>query len=186
MKLPVDETLSLELLNDTHAEAIFELVDVNREVLREWLPWVDYMQTVEHFRKFVRDSEHSRKQEIDYGFVILEEESVVGRIGIYRVDQPNKTGSIGYWLGNGFAGRGIITKACEAIIDYGFETLQLNRLEIRCGTQNGKSKAVAERLGFKQEGILSQAEWIGDKCIDHYLFALLKEDWKPQITPGRS
>jgi len=177
MKLHIDDTLSLELLNDTHAEAICELVNANRPVLGEWLPWVSQMQTVDHFRQFIRTSELMREKGVDFAFVILQEESIVGRIGIYRVDQPNRTGSVGYWLGAGFTGKGIISKACEAMLDYGFDHLHLNRIELRCGTENEKSRAVAERLGFRLEGTLRQAEWIDDKCVDHYLFAMIKEDW---------
>ena len=90
----------------------------------------------------------------------------------------NKIGEIGYWLADGLQGRGIITKCCTAVINHAFTQLGLNRIEIKCGTGNSKSRAVAEKLQFKPEGILRQAELLNGKHIDLYLYAMLKEEWK--------
>ncbi len=86
--------------------------------------------------------------------------------------------SLGYWLGENFAGNGIITKSCKAMINYAFTTLNLNRIEIKCATKNYKSKAIAERLHFKQEGILKQVELVNEKFINLYLFVMLKSEWQ--------
>lgn len=85
---------------------------------------------------------------------------------------------MGYWLAENCTGKGIITKSCKVIINYAFETLALNRIEIKCGTGNYKSKGIPEKLGFVQEGILHQAEYLNDGYIDLYLYSLLKKDWK--------
>ena len=106
----------------------------------------------------------------------------MGRIGLHHLNNQNKIGEIGYWLADGLQGRGIITKCCTAIINHGFTQLGLNRIEIKCGTGNSKSRAVAEKLQFKSEGILRQAELLNGKYIDLYLYAMLKEDWK-KINP---
>ena len=63
----------------------------------------------------------------------------------------NKLASIGYWLDQHYQGKGIITKSCKALIHYGFTTLHLNRIEIRCGTENYKSQAIPESLHLKKE-----------------------------------
>jgi ribosomal-protein-serine acetyltransferase len=50
-------------------------------------------------------------------------------------------------------------------------------VEIRAGVGNRRSRAVAERLGFRQEGVLSEAELVGDHYIDHVVYAMLARDW---------
>jgi ribosomal-protein-serine acetyltransferase len=56
--------------------------------------------------------------------------------------------------------------------------LNLNRLVITCATQNQKSRAIPERLGFVHEGIARDAEWLYDHFVDHDIYAKLHCDWK--------
>ena len=75
-------------------------------------------------------------------------------------------------------GKGIITKSCKALIDYCFSDLQLNRIEIKCGTENFKSKTIPEKLNFTKEGVIREGELLYDKFIDLNLYSLLKTDIK--------
>lgn len=178
MIIKADDNITVELLDEKHAAETFSLINANRVYLKEWLPWVDDMQTVEHFKTYIANCKELYKKGIDLGCVIIYNTTIAGRIGIHHINQQNKIGAIGYWLSENFSGKGIITRSCEAIIKYGFEVLNLNRIEIKCGTGNYKSKAVAERLNFREEGVLRQAELVNDKYIDLYLFSLLKEEWQ--------
>ena len=56
MKIQVDDTVSLEFLEEIHAESLFNLVNDNRTYLREWLPWVDHMHTVANFAYYISDT----------------------------------------------------------------------------------------------------------------------------------
>ena len=77
-----------------------------------------------------------------------------------------------------YQGQGIITQSCKRLIEYGFNALNLNRIEISCAAGNIKSRAIAKRLGFTEEGILREAELIrGGKLVDNCCYGLLKEDW---------
>lgn len=178
MKIPVDDTISLEFIEEDHAASLYNLVNANRAYLREWLPWVDSMQTVANFKQYIIDSKKQAADKTDFGYCIIIDKNIAGRIGIHRINRQNKIGEIGYWLASGLQGRGIITKCCKALISHGFTALNLNRIEIKCALENEKSRAIAEKLQFKQEGILKQAEWLNGKFIDLYLYALLKENWK--------
>ena len=178
MIIKAGDNISLELLAEKHAAETFSLINANRVYLKEWLPWVDNMQTVDDFKAYIANCNEMHKKGSDLGCVIIYNNAVAGRIGIHHINQHNKIGAIGYWLGESYAGKGIITRSCKAIIKYGFEILNLNRIEIKCGAGNYKSKAIAERLSFKEEGILRQAELVNDKYIDLYLFSLLKEEWE--------
>jgi ribosomal-protein-serine acetyltransferase len=169
--------ISLELIDNRHADTTFALINDNRQQLRQWLPWVDKMKTIEAFTRFIDDCKKHAAGRSDFAYVILLDGVVAGRMGIYQIDYQNRTGFIGYWIGEAFSGKGIVTKACRALIDCCFDSLNLNRIEIRCGTENHKSRAIPERLHFKLEGIIRQAEYVNEVFIDLYCFSMLKEEW---------
>ncbi|WP_269222234.1 MULTISPECIES: GNAT family N-acetyltransferase [Flavobacterium] len=177
MTIIIDNTLKLELINENHAQPIFEMVDANRTHLRPWLPFVDRMQTVEFAQNFVNGTMQRNKDGNEYAFVIVENSIVIGRIGVYKIDGQNKIGEIGYWIIEGFQGKGSVTKSCKAIIDFCFSELQLNRIEIKCGTENFKSKTIPEKLNFTKEGVIRQGELLYDTFIDLNLYSILKSDF---------
>jgi ribosomal-protein-serine acetyltransferase len=178
MTIQVDDNIALALIDDKHALPVFNLIDNNRHYLREWLPWVDNMRSIENLKNYIVKCKKENEQGSDFGYVIIYNNIVAGRIGIHNIDQQNKIASIGYWLAEDFAGKGIITKSCKAIINYAFDELGLNRIEIKCGTGNFKSKAIPMRLNFKEEGIIRQGEFVNNKFIDLFIFSMLKTEWQ--------
>src|SRR5688572_16347478 len=127
VKIRVDDTIVLELIDYHHAELLYQLVKTNRLHLREWLPWVDHLRTVEDFRKYINSSKQRYVNHSETGYVILCNHVMTGRIGLYNIDLNNKSASIGYWLSKEWLGKGVITRSCKAIIDDGFKRLRLNR-----------------------------------------------------------
>lgn len=177
MTIQINDSLILELNHLSHAEENYALIISNRVYLKEWLTWVDKIQTLEDSKNYIISSIQKTEQQTDYGFVIKFKENIIGRIGLHFIDSINKTGAIGYWISEGFQGQGIITNSCKALIKYGFIELNLNRIEIKCATQNLKSKAIPEKLHFKLEGIQRQAEFLNNQFTDLYVYSLLKEEW---------
>ena len=178
MIINIDENIKIELINENHSQPIFDIVDKNRIHLRQWLPFVDRMQTVEFAENFVKGTMQRNKDGNEFAFVIIENDKVIGRIGVYKIDGQNKIGEIGYWLAENLQGKGIITKSSKALIDFCFSDLQLNRIEIKCGTENFKSKTIPEKLNFTREGVIREGELLYDKFIDLNLYSLLKTDIK--------
>lgn len=176
MEIKIDDNLRIALINESHAKAIFEMVDQNRNHLREWLPFVDRMETIDFAKNFIKGTMQRNKDGNEYAFVIIDNEKVVGRIGVYKIDHQNKIGEIGYWLVENGQGKGIVTRACQTLIDFCFSELELNRIEIKCGTENHKSKTIPEKLHFTQEGVIRQGELINDKFIDLNLYSFIKAD----------
>lgn len=176
MVIPLDSGLSLELIEERHATFIFEMVNSNREYLRSWLSFVDKMQSLEFAENFVKGTMQRNLQGLEYAFIIIENEVMVGRVGVYKIDTQNKIGEIGYWIIENKQGKGIITRACRAMIDFCFNLLQLNRIEIKCGVGNTRSMAIAERLDFTLEGIIRQGELLYEQFIDLNLYSLLKTE----------
>ncbi len=178
MLITAGETIRLEPMEERHAEPLLELVNANRPHLRQWLPWVDHMQTADHFLNFIAQSQIKEARGTDYAYMIMHNGLAAGRIGLYNIDSQNKIGAIGYWLGASFSGKGIVHTACTALINHTFASPDINRIEIKCGTGNLKSQAVAERLGFKKEGIIHRGELLYNHFIDLCLYAMLKDDWQ--------
>ena len=176
MKTVLDKNTHIELINETYAHAIFEMVDRNRTHLRAWLPFVDKMQSIEFAENFVKGTIQRNEAGVEHAFVILENNQAIGRIGVYKIDNQNRIGEIGYWIVENSQGKGIITKACEVMIDFCFNDLDLNRIEIKCATANVRSKAIPEKLGFIKEGVIRQGEFVHDRFIDLTLYSLLKSD----------
>ncbi|WP_205513636.1 GNAT family N-acetyltransferase [Longitalea arenae] len=178
VKIRVDDTIVMELIDYHHAETLYQLVKQNRQHLREWLPWVDHMRTVEDFRKYINSSKQRYASQLEMGYVILEKHVMIGRIGLYNIDQHNKNASIGYWIDKDHMGKGIITRCCKVIIDEGFARLKLNRIEIRAATANLKSQAIPERLGLKREGIIRQGEFVNNQFVDLFVYSMLRKEWE--------
>jgi ribosomal-protein-serine acetyltransferase len=178
VKIKVDDTLAMVLIDYHHAETLYQLVKLNRQHLREWLPWVDQMRSVDDFKKYITTSKQRYASHTEIGYMIIHNHVMVGRLGVYNIDLMNKSGSIGYWLDKEWMGKGIITRCCKAVIDEAFSHLQLNRIEIRAATANVKSQAIPERLGFKKEGIIRQGEFVNNEFVDLYVYSMLKEEWQ--------
>jgi ribosomal-protein-serine acetyltransferase len=66
----------------------------------------------------------------------------------------------------------------RALTTHGFGSLGLHRMEIHAATENVKSRAVAERLGFTQEGVAKGAEWLHQRWVDHAVYAMLPDRWR--------
>ncbi len=85
---------------------------------------------------------------------------------------------MGYWLAKQAQGKGLMTKCCRTLVNYAFDDLKLNRVQINCNVENTKSRAVPERLNFKLEGIHRQVEFLNGEFRDWAVYATLKEEWK--------
>lgn len=173
----IDENTDLRILEIRHAEQLFFVTEQSRESLREWLPWIDFTRTVEDSRNFIAGTLQQFSQNNGFQAGIWYKGELAGVIGLHGINWSNKSTSIGYWLGQAYEGKGLMTKACEAVVDYCFIELELNRIEIRTATENKKSMAIPQRLGFRQEGCLKQSERLYEKFVDHFVFGLVKDDW---------
>jgi ribosomal-protein-serine acetyltransferase len=172
------ENTELRLLEERHAQELTDLTDRNREYLRAWLPWVDTSRTIEDRKNFIRGALKQFAENNGFTAGIWHEGRLAGVIGYHTIDWENRTTAVGYWLGEEFQGRGLVTAACRALVDHAFEELGLNRVSIACATENKKSCAIPERLGFRREGVVRQAEWLYDHFVDHVVYATLASEWQ--------
>ena len=152
-------------------EATFPLVDKNRAYLKQWIPWVNDVQSPDDCLKHLESLQQDPKASPE--FVLVYHRKIIGRLGFHVIDQANKSSSIGYWLDADHQGKGLMTMAVQATLDYAFGTLNLNRMMIKAGVDNQSSRAVPKRLGFHFEGIARDAEWLHDQFIDFAVYSML-------------
>jgi ribosomal-protein-serine acetyltransferase len=176
----VREDVYLQLLEERHAPEVFSLIDRDRAYLREWLPWVDATETVDDSLSFIRSSLEQFASNKGFAAGIWAEQRFCGVVGTHKLDLLNRKGEIGYWLGNSFRGRGIVTAASKAVVTHLLGEMNLNRVTIQCARENEKSCAVARRLGFTEEGLARGAQFLHGKFHDLRRFAMLQKDWTPE------
>lgn len=174
----IDKDIELRLLDNNHVEEMFKSTDSCRNHLRKWLPWVDGTKTSEDTKNFIEMTKKQFASGNGFQAGIWYKGEFSGVIGYHGIDWSNKSVSIGYWLDERYVGKGIMTKACRAFVDYAFNDLKLHRVEIRCAENNYKSRAIPERLGFTKEGLIRQSEWLYDHYVNHFVYGMLASEWK--------
>ena len=174
--LALTDRCLLRLFEELDAEELHAVVVANRPLLARSMPWAAE-QTLDGTRGFVRSSRRQLAAKEGFQAAIIDDHAIAGAIGFDRLDWRNRSASLGSWLAETSQGRGIVTAATAALVEFAFGVWKLNRIEIRAGTENAPSRRVPERLGFVQEGVIRDAERIGDRYVDHVLYGILARDW---------
>lgn len=174
-QLCVDDQILMKEIDEGEVVNIFNAIDAERDYLSKWLPFVEKTVDIEFTRGFVNSYLYSDKKNVT--FVIYFEQRFAGLIGLKDTDETNKKTEIGYWLSSGFQHKGVVTKCCKTLIAYAFENMKMNRVQLKAGTENVRSRAVAERLGFELEGIERDGELHSRGYIDLAVYSLLKKDF---------
>jgi RimJ/RimL family protein N-acetyltransferase len=161
-------------INDT--EALLKYAN-NRNVsinLRDGFP---FPYTVQDAADWIDFTIH---QEPQTNFAIATQE-LIGGIGItLQGDVHRKSAEIGYWLGEPFWGRGIITKALLSMTNYAFSNFDLIRLYAYVFETNPASMKVLEKAGYKLEGRLRKSVIKDGQILDQMVYAILKEELMPR------
>jgi ribosomal-protein-serine acetyltransferase len=180
--ISITPELTLRVLRPYEAEAIFMLVQRNREHLREWLPWVDSTRSPIDSRRFLEMSYAGFLSGEGFSFGILSQGTLVGVVGFHGFDRMNRVTSLGYWLAKDYCRQGIMRQSVAACIDFAIREQDMNRVYIRCAEGNTVSKRIPEALGFKLEGIQREAEWLYDHFVNLKVYSLLAAEWKSSFS----
>lgn len=178
LQIQINDDLVLRSWKIGDADELFHLINTNRDHLSAWLPWVPSVKEVKDSENFITTSLENFKAAKGLELGIFYKDVLVGCIGLHELNTLHHKTSIGYWLGSQSQGKGLMTLAVQALIDYSFLTYNFNRVEIRAATENKKSRAIPERLGFVQEGTLRQAEFVENRYLDIVVYSVIKKDWE--------
>lgn len=179
LRIAVDDGVELRPWRLEDAELLYVTVEANRERLAEWLPWLSSMQSAADEAGFIRTSLGWLATGEGLGCGIIADRTIAGGIGLNKIDQINKSTELGYWLVEGFVGRGLMTRSTEALTSFAFGSLGLQRVVIRAATGNARSRAIPMRLGFTHEGTERRSQVLNGEFIDLEVYSMLASEWVP-------
>lgn len=146
----------------------------NRKIwlnLRDIFP---HPYTIEDARWWI---EHTSQEDPERSFAIASEEEPIGGIGLIFGDDVHRySAELGYWLAEPYWGRGIMTGAVRAMIEYAIEKLPLNRIYAEPFAPNLASLRVLEKADFHREGLLRASVVKNGEILDQILYARLISD----------
>ncbi|GIQ89113.1 hypothetical protein KIPB_011510, partial [Kipferlia bialata] len=185
--LTVSDSIILTPLDTSKAGTLLSLVQKEREreieqgverehTLSERLPWLSSIHTLEDAVSYIEDTPSRRHVEGggpgDWLIVVTPSgsdtqthtDTAVGVIGVSSVSLDKKCAELGYWLGLGSEGHGYVTQCGQAVVEHLFRQ-NISRIEVHVSFENVRSRAVPERLGFRQLDVseemcgCSQGKW---------------------------
>lgn len=163
-----------------------------REEDRDWLaPWEStlppgWMASPQPFKNMMRQQYKQGRNNEVFPFIVELDGQIVGSVTGYPILRgPSQSVTLGYWVSESVAGRGVITAAVARVCDFCFFERGLHRVEINIKPDNERSIRVVEKLGFREEGYKKDFLHINGQWADHISYALTIEEVYPQGMMGR-
>jgi RimJ/RimL family protein N-acetyltransferase len=128
-------------------------------------------------REFIAGTMRPDREERSFAIVATDDERFLGAVG-FRVPHPG-TGEVGYWLAPGARGRGAATRAVRLLCEWAFGELGLVRVQLLTHPENAPSQRLAERLGFRREGVLRAWADMKEGRADLVMYSLLPGELTP-------
>jgi [ribosomal protein S5]-alanine N-acetyltransferase len=153
------------------------LVNASRHFLH---PWVTPASTPEAYTRYLQ---YARRKSVCASLVCRSEDfRIMGVCNLSQIFLGNfKSACLGYWIGATFAGQGYMTEALDLVLSYAFETLRLHRVEANIQPENGDSKALVVRIGFRMEGFSPRYLKVAGRWQDHERWAIRREEWADRV-----
>ncbi|WP_105902682.1 GNAT family N-acetyltransferase [Vibrio gangliei] len=175
--LDVDDEIQLALVEAKFAADYFEIVAQQRDYLSQWLAWPPHAKDAAFFASFITQSLHDYADGKSLVCTVFYQQNLVGNISFNSINHQLKKVEIGYWLSQDYQGLGIITKSVSKLINVAFSELDMLKVQISVAVENIPSRKVCERLGFELEGVITQAENLNGRIVDHAVYGLQRENW---------
>lgn len=175
MKIPIIKSKKFILRPFKKGDEKSLAKNVNNRKINEMVSLIPYPYSLKDAKKWVAFNlnEYKKEKPLNINFVIDINGEVAGSIGLRGIKENHKA-EVGYWLAEQYWGGGIMTSALKLITKFGFEELKLKRIQLEAYSFNKASQRVAEKSGYKLEGILRKSVKKGDKFLDACMFAKIK------------
>ncbi len=161
----------------------------SRAFLEPWEPtWPDDDLTQAAFRRRLRRQDEDIARDEAYAFLIFDQTSdvLLGGLTLGGVRRGvSQSGTLGYWMGAAHAGKGRMTRAVAASVEFAFARLRLHRIEAVCIPDNTPSITLLERNAFQREGYARGYLKIDGAWRDHVLFGLVEGEARARPTASR-
>jgi ribosomal-protein-serine acetyltransferase len=173
----VNKNISLRLTHVSDSEEVFGVIDSSREQLKKGLSWVDLVKSPRDCKYSAYKAMHQYASNNGFQCNVIYKNKIVGKIGLHGIEWSDKSTSIGYWLAEDYQGRGIMTTCCKCLLNMVFDNLKLNAVYIYVAEDNNKSRAIPERLNFKQHGLKKNAQILSGNYVNHIQYVMTRKDW---------
>jgi RimJ/RimL family protein N-acetyltransferase len=170
------ERLLLRKIVVDDAEDMFEYgrdPEVTRYLM--WEPHRTIDDSIEFIRWVMRQYEAG--EVAPWGLELKDTGKFIGTVGFVEWNLRHSRAEIGYSLARPFWGLGLMTEAARAVIDFGFGTMGLNRVEANCFIENARSARVMEKCGMTFEGVLRQYLFVKGQYEDVKMYSILRREW---------
>jgi ribosomal-protein-serine acetyltransferase len=175
-RIRISGDAELRLLRDADAKELHGLIEANRAYLAAWLPWAAE-QSFADTQAFIRETRAELERNEGVQVAILLEGRIAGVIGYTAVDWQERSTRIGYWLAAEHQGRGTMSAAVAALTDHALAAWDMRSVTIYVATGNARSRAIPERLGYREEAILPEAQRVGGRDLDLAVYSMAAGDW---------
>ncbi|WP_309083663.1 GNAT family protein [Chelativorans sp.] len=159
----------------------------SRAFLEPWEPkWAPDELSRASFRQRLRRGRYEYDRGTGVAFFLFEKAGgrLVGGITLSNIRYGvAQSAHVGYWMGERYAGQGLMLDALRQVIPFAFDRLRLHRLEAACIPSNKRSMRLLEKAGFQREGLLRSYLRINGVWQDHHLYALIAGEH--QVQPRR-
>ncbi|WP_205471169.1 GNAT family N-acetyltransferase [Nocardioides sp. SYSU D00038] len=182
LSLPLGDGAELRPLEPWQAAEFAAYVGRHIDHLGPWLPWSRAMTGEAEARAFLQPYADDTARDGRRMYSVWLDGELVGGT-LFRVfDAPAGTCELGVWLAPEATGRGLVSRAVTAMIDWAVDVRGIRRVEWQCVPENAASRAVATRLGMTLEGTRRRAFEHDGRLWDVELWALLAEEWRARRT----
>ena len=175
LSLDVDKELQLSSVQESYAPLYVELAKENYHYLAKWLVWPPHVKTEKDFGDFIARCKRDQKRGDAITFGVIYTGKLIGNIAYKYINNELKKVEIGYWIAEDYQGKGIISRACARLVEYAFTNLDMSKVEMCVASYNKPSLAVCERLGMTLEGVITNAELVQGRILDHAIYGLHRE-----------
>ena len=183
IKIPTIKTSRL-LLRKISKNDIFDVFEYASDPeVSKYLLWYPHVN-LDFTRRYLKLIEKSYKNMDfhDWAITLSNSGKMIGTVGFTSFDIPNNNAEIGYVLNSKYWGQGIALEAAEAVINFGFETLKLNRIEAKFLPDNNGSRSVAKKCGMSFEGLHRNRILVKGKYSDVEIFDITENEYKKRKT----
>jgi RimJ/RimL family protein N-acetyltransferase len=187
MSLPTPTLRTTRLLlrpfADADGDAVYALRS-NLEVMRYWdaPPWSERAQAQRFISTCRRMAEEGSGARLAIDRV--SDKAFVGWCGLTLWNPEFRSASMGFCLDDAAWGHGYATEAGGALLQWAYDTLDLNRVQAEVDTRNGASARVLEKLGFLREGTLREDCIVDGVVSDSWVYGLIRSQWQRSAQPG--
>lgn len=171
----------LRILQEEDAAVFTDIVKANKHYWSVFEPRQEPgFYTVGRQKERIRESLYQMRDRREYNFGIFDSDTsnLIGHISLYNIKRlPFLSGFVGYSIDEREIGRGIATEAVQLVTNFAFSRLALHRIEAYVSPRNHGSVAVLEKSGYLREGLLRKILYINGVWEDHYIYAVVEEDF---------